>query len=297
MTYKDAKRIVREFNNCETPLGEDFFLYTEAMDYLIKKENDPFRMMLLGSEYGIRNKHDIARKYYERAASLGDPMAIESLGKIYYYGNGVERNLDIAEHYAKQAYESDDKYASFNGGFMLAMIYSAEDFHGQNLEKSRDLLEELFRRTEGDEHLKRAIPSLYEELGDIYLAEGDEDTALSLYLLCKYYTALNLALIRVPDSQRDMNVFMDKLRRITSYQPDEYDLYDLYWLMKEPVKVRFGHDGERFLVKSFYEDGEIHIKFGSREYRSVADFIERAEIDGTRIQALFFELDSMEVVG
>lgn len=297
MNYKDAKRIIKEFDLNATPMGEDFFLYTEAMDFLIRKENDPYRMMLLAAEYAVREKYDLARKYYEKAAAHGEPMAIESLGEIYYRGQGVDRNLGIAADYAKQAYETDDKFASFFGGALLAKIYSAEDYNGRNMTVSRKILEELNHKTDEDESLRGAATDVFEALADMYLAEGDEDKALPLYLKSKYCTAENLAMRMVPYSQRDIAAFMEKLHRLSSYQPDEYDLYDLYWLMKEPVKVRFGHDGERFLVKSFYEDGEIHIKFGSRAYRSVADFIERAEIDGTRIQALFFELDSMEVVG
>ena len=51
MTVKEAREIEADFYKISNPSEEDVFLYTEAMDFLIREENRPEDMMQLGGWY------------------------------------------------------------------------------------------------------------------------------------------------------------------------------------------------------------------------------------------------------
>lgn len=42
MTVKEARKIIQEFDDgAKNPSEEDFFMFTEAMDFLINEEHNP----------------------------------------------------------------------------------------------------------------------------------------------------------------------------------------------------------------------------------------------------------------
>ena len=87
MTIKEAKEICARLERYDETLSEeDFFLYTEALGFLIEKTHKPKYMLALGGVYYARRDFDLALKYYEMAADLGSEFAIEGLGYIWYYG-------------------------------------------------------------------------------------------------------------------------------------------------------------------------------------------------------------------
>ena len=52
MTVKEARKIVNEFDDgAKKPTDEEFFMFAEAMDFLINEEHNPRDMMYLGGVY------------------------------------------------------------------------------------------------------------------------------------------------------------------------------------------------------------------------------------------------------
>ncbi|MBP5604290.1 MAG: hypothetical protein J6X60_01930, partial [Ruminiclostridium sp.] len=90
MNLSDAKAIRDRLSGRDIPSDEDFFYYTEAMEYLIEKDPNPHYMLELGAQYRYRKYFDLELKYYEMAASYGDETAMCGLGNFWYYGrNGI----------------------------------------------------------------------------------------------------------------------------------------------------------------------------------------------------------------
>ncbi len=96
MTVKEARRIVREFDRSKKPSEDEIFMFTEAMDFLIKELNDPADMLYLGGYYYEQKRFDLALKYYEMSASFDYAPAYDCLGYIWYYGRTGQRDYEKA---------------------------------------------------------------------------------------------------------------------------------------------------------------------------------------------------------
>ena len=68
MTVKEAGKIAKNFaGSTQKMTEEDFFEFSEAMDFLITEEHKPQDMMYLGGVYYEMRRFDLALKYYEMA--------------------------------------------------------------------------------------------------------------------------------------------------------------------------------------------------------------------------------------
>ncbi|SFB11294.1 hypothetical protein SAMN05216249_109120 [Acetitomaculum ruminis DSM 5522] len=103
MTVKEARKIVQEFSdNTKIVTDEDFFMFVEAMDFLINEEHRPQDMMYLGGVYYEMKRFDLTLKYYDMASTYDYDEAYECLGYIWYYGRIGERDYKKAfENFSK----------------------------------------------------------------------------------------------------------------------------------------------------------------------------------------------------
>ena len=84
------------YYNNTNPTEEDRFLYTEALEFLIRETKDDNYMVELGAFYYEQRRFDLALKYYELAAESDNLYAICDLGYIWYYGRTGERDYEKA---------------------------------------------------------------------------------------------------------------------------------------------------------------------------------------------------------
>jgi TPR repeat protein len=69
----------------------------------IKKHNDPVAMTHMGKEHDREGDYGKALEYYTKAAELGDVEAHGCLGRLYYEGRGVEKDVKKAVYHLEQA--------------------------------------------------------------------------------------------------------------------------------------------------------------------------------------------------
>ena len=93
-----------------------------------------------------------------------------------------------------------------------------------------------------------------------------------------------------------MKWLTEDLYDIVRFDRSDFDLYDLYVLLKEPVKVAFGYYGDEHTVESVKEEGGMAIKFDGKWYRDIDDFFLKATLDGERIPCLYNELTGFRVI-
>ena len=77
-------------------------------------------------EYGLEVGQDFSRaaKWYKRAADQGDGWAQNSLGVLYYHGQGVQKDFGQAFHWYKLAAAQGQLYAHQNLGWMYELASS-----------------------------------------------------------------------------------------------------------------------------------------------------------------------------
>lgn len=91
----------------------------------------------------------------------------------------------------------------------------------------------------------------------------------------------------------DLNVMkwrIDDLYELIEVDMSDLDLYDLYYLMKEPCKVEFLYEGKTYEVESFREEEGVSVYFREKWYRDIDEFFKKAKIDGERVPVLFSRL-------
>ena len=84
--------------------------------------------------------------------------------------------------------------------------------------------------------------------------------------------------------------------QLRTFSKEVFDLYDLYYLMLTPVKIRFTFEGDTHEVEASEEDGQIAIRFDDRWFRTIDDFFLKAELDGELLTSRYEELFDFEVL-
>jgi TPR repeat protein len=94
-----------------------------------------------------------AIKLYKELTKLGNEEAIFKLGTIYFKGNGVKKDLNIAMQYFKRAALYNNKKAKYNVG----IIYANKRYKFHSLKKAFDIFNDLAKSGHGPAQNKVAI--------------------------------------------------------------------------------------------------------------------------------------------
>ncbi len=293
MNEKDARRIVETLGRKNNPSEEELFLFTDAMCFLIKKNNDPRDMTYLGGVYYEQHDFDLALKYYEMAADLDFEPAICGLGYIWYYGRTGKRDYEKAFMY----FSKSAKLGNLQSEYKVADMYKNGYFVERNYNKYVEIIKELYPKVKNAKYLNQPLPEVFTRLAKIYTKEGKEKEAIKLYIKAKDFL---IQRIRNNAFWGDINIMMwltDDLYKLKKFNINEFDLYDLFYLFTKPSVVSFKYEDKTYIVRSELEDGNIAIEFNGKWYRKREDFFTKATIeDDLLLTQLYFELYDFEVV-
>lgn len=291
MTVSEARKICRHYYDKTNPTDEDRFLFSETMEFLITETKDPGCMNDLGAFYYEQRQFELALKYYNMASMAGDLTATSNLGYIWYYGRTGKRDYEKAFRYFDKARQLGDLISAYKVADMYRNGYYVE----KDYEKYRQIIEELYPKVKDARVLSEPLPEIYTRLARIRTGEGKTDEALALYDTARYFLARR---IQGHPFFGDLNIMkwtVNDIYRLREFDPEFTDIYDLYYLTKEPRRVTFKFEEERHTLESVPEDGDMSIHFDDRWYRTIDDFFRNAEIDDELVTALFEELYDFEV--
>lgn len=292
MDSKQAKRIINHYYRKGNPTDSDKFLYTEALGYLIETENDPHYMMELGGYYyGVR-KFDLALRYYEMAADLDYEEAYSCLGYVWYYGRTGVKDYKRAFEYFSKCAKKGDMVAAYK----IADMYRNGYYVQKDMIKYKSIIEKLYRKVRRQDDLNAPIPEIYTRLAKIRQDESRIDEAVDLYIQAKFFLSQRISYNAFFGNLNIMDWLVNDLYQIIDFDDTDFDLFDLYYLMKNPVKVTFRYEQKKYTVESFQEEQECTVKFQNKWYRSVSDFISKATINGENLTAINTILYGFEVV-
>ncbi len=149
---------------------ENYYSARECLEKAV--EADDYSYILLGNIYedglGVKQDHEKARKYYEKAYESGLTDAAHYLGRLYLLGNGVSEDIDKAREYFEEA---------VNGG-MTSSNYGLGSIYIHYAEQGVDVDNNIKK---GIEALNKAPEDLhdrtYQMLGIAYKLLGDTEKA------------------------------------------------------------------------------------------------------------------------
>ena len=294
MDIREAHRIQRNFEGMDDPSEEDIFLYTEAMDYLIRETADPKVMLSLGGYYYEQKIFPLALKYYEMAADYKMPNAWEGLGYIWYYGRTGKRDFEKAFHYYSLAKEAGITEAAVKVADMYKNGYYVE----QNFEKYREIIEELYPKVIRARYLNEPVPEVCTRLAMIRKEEGNINEAVRLLYQAKDFQAQRLKYSNFFGGINIMKWLIDDLYELTRFDDEDFDLFDCMWLLdgQESVTIRFYYGDAPQTIKAVVENGEPAIHWGEEVYPDRDAFYARAMLDGQRLMSLQDDLYGFEIV-
>ena len=292
MTIQEAMQIEDEFYRTQSPTEEEIFRFTEAMDFLIRETKHPGYMMSLGGWYYEEKRFDLALKYYEMAAECGDPNADICLGYIWYYGRTGERNFEKAFHYYSKGMEAGD----------LQCAYKIADMHrnGYYVEKDYDkyceIIEDLYPKIKDAKYVQEPLPEIFTRLARIRMEQKRFDEAERLLLSAKDFLAQRIACHPFFGDLNIMKWLVEDLCQLPPRpEPMDIDLFNLFTILREPVRVSFCYQRKKMEINAVMENDDCVICFNGHWYRNVDDFFARASIDGERLTSLYHELYGWEV--
>ncbi len=292
MTVIEARKIVRDFCSNTNPTEEDKFLYTEAEKYLIEEAKDPVAMAGLGGFYYEEKQFDLACKYYEMAAEYNHLHALLGLGYIWYYGRTGERNYEKAFYYYNKAKEKGNIIAAYKVADMYKNGYYVE----KDPEKYKEIIEELYPRVQNAYWTSEPLPEIYTRLARIRSDEDKNEEALELYDQAREFQARRIQNHPFFGDLNIMKWMIWDIYKLREFDPENFELYDLYYLLQQPVKVQFKFEDQVYEVEMSEENGESGIRFGKTWYHTVDDFFQKATLVGELLTMRYEELYDFEVI-
>ncbi len=291
MTIVEAKRICREYYEKTNPSEEDAFLLTEALGYLIEETKSPDYMVDLGSFYYESRQFDLALKYYEMAAEHNNLYAISNLGYIWYYGRTGEKNYEKAFRYFDRARRMGDIISAYKVADMYKNGYYVE----KNYEKYKEIIEELYPKIKNTRRLNDPLPEIFSRLAGIRTKEGKPKAALHLYEKAMSFLAQRLRWHSFFGDLNIMKRMVEDVYKLQPFDPENMWLYDLFYLLASPHKIRFCFEDTTHEVESVEEDCAIVIRFDDKWFRTVDDLFRKTELDGELLTTRYEELYDFEV--
>ena len=292
MTIVEARKICREFYQLTNPNDEDEFLFVEALQFLIEETKNSDYMVDLGAFYYGKRQFDLALKYYDLAAEDDNLYAISNLGYVWYYGRTGEKNYEKAFYYFDKARRMGDLIAAYK----VADMYKNGYFVEKDFEKYKEIIENLYEQNKDDFWYRMPAPEILTRLAKIRAEEGKTEEALELYDDARYYLGERIQENPFFGNLSIMKWAIEEIYRLREFDPEDFEFYDLYHLLKKPVKVQFVFEENVHEVEAVEEDGEVVIRFDDKWFRTIDDFFQKAELEGELLTTRYEELYDFEVV-
>lgn len=292
MTVSKAKEIARNYYNISVPTEEDNFQFIEALNYLIEETGDPHRMLELGGWYYEERRFDLALKYYEMAAEYKLVDAYDCLGYIWYYGRTGEKDFEKAFKYYSLAAEGGITEAAYK----VADMYKNGYYVDKDYEKYKSIIRDLYEKIKDEDRLFEPVPQIFIRMARILTEEGETEKAVELYWNAKYFLAQRLFYNPFFGDLNNMKWLIEELYKLIPFDEDDFDFYDMYYLLQSPCKITFKYGNKKHSVEAVEEDGECVICFDGTWYRTRDDFFKKAAIDNKVLTEIYDDLYLFEVV-
>ena len=276
----------------KSPLTEDEeFEYTEILAYLIEETKDTDYMVELGGFYYERRVFDKALKYYEMAYAYGNEWVSEGLGYIWYYGRTGEVDYEKAFHYYSKAAE----LGNLRSRIKVADMYKNGYFVEKDYAKYTEIIEESKHLVENARYLNEPFPEIYTRLARIRKEQKRYEEAADLYLQAKNFLAERILYTHFFGDRNVMKWLTEDLYTIIPFNETDFDLFDLYYLLKTPVTVTFRYESGKYTVRSTETEEGTAVEFAGRWFRTIDDFFAKAVINGKVLTDYYRDLYAFEV--
>lgn len=294
MTIEEAKRLYEKYRRevLQNQSHENEDAWIEIAEFLAEKTEDPWYTRDLGGYYYRERKFDLALKYYEKTYELNDPGIAGCLGYIWYYGRTGTVDYEKAFRYFSEAASMGD----CDGKRKLADMYKNGYFVKQDLRKYREIIEDLYEEHKNDADAYWDLPDICTRLAKIRADEGKIEDAVRLFRIARKDLAVRLRHTGFFGDVNVMEWLINDLYALIEPDYSDLDIFDLFYVMKEPKTASFRCRGKVFQITSSLENGEYAVEYDGKFYRSMNEFFRKAMILGKPIYVRYPEIYNTEVM-
>jgi len=100
------------------------------------------------------------------------------------------------------------------------------------------------------------------------------------------------------ESYSFMQDVVEKLYELKPLDAANMNFFDLYELLKKPIKVQFTYYGKKYTIESSEEeDGTIAVCFDGKLYRTINDMMMNAKINGKLVTKNIWSVEDIRING
>lgn len=291
----NTEKAIRRINElgAKAPLNEEEeFEYTELLSMMIEETKETRYMVELGGYYYEKRIFDKALKYYEMAYTYGDEWVAEGLGYIWYYGRTGETDYDKAFFYFSKSAEQGHLKSKIKVADMYKNGYAVE----KNYPKYVEIIEQMQKEIGDPKTVGDPYSEVYTRLARIRKDEGRIDEAVELYHKARWFQEQRIRWTHFFGDRNIMKWMIEDLYTMIEFDPNDFGLYDLYFILKAPVTVTFRYLRKKYTVSVVETEEGNAIRFEKQWYRTIDDFFEKANIKGTLLVDLYKDVYGFEVI-
>lgn len=291
MNISQAKKLIDDYNSKSVHNEQEEFMFTEALQYLFDETHDSKYIAELGFYFYESRRFELALKYYEMAAELGNKSVYPGLGYIWYYGRTGKRDYDKAFHWFTLAAKNGDIQSEYKLADMYKNGYGVD----KDYEKYKEIIESLYPKVTTARYLHEPLPEIATRLARIREEQGRIDDAVALYFQARDFLAQRIKYSPFFGNLNIMMWLIDDLYKLVEFDEENMDLFDLYLLLKTPNRVTFYYDEKLQTVESSEAEGEVVVCFNGKWFRNREEFFAKAELDGMLLTEVQSELYGFRV--
>ncbi len=283
----DAWKLFSDYRCKPIKNEDDDFVIEEILNCLVE-EQDAVGIFNLASHYYDCENYELALRYFEMAAELGDTHSLTYIGDIWHYG--YTGTVDYEKAFLCYSSNADHNTLS---KIRIADMYRDGCYVEKDYDKYCSIIEELYSRYVQGSYLFIAVPDILFRMAGILKHRGNQAQAILLLKEAKTWLDENMADIPRPEELHLMQEVVIELYSITDV--DEIDLFDCFYVLQTPKTVTFSFNGKEYDIQSVQEEERISVFFEGTWYRTIEDFVRKAVIEENSITAIRNELCDFKV--
>ena len=164
----------------------------------------------------------------------------------------------------------------------------------KNMDKYIEIIESLYEEVRDRYYLPR--PEVLTRLASIRTLQNRKEEAADLYLTARRDLIGRVARNRVFGDLNRIKWLVNDLYKLIPFDRTEFDLFDLYYLLKEEHIVSFHLDHVIHVIESRKDGNEMNIRFDDQWFRTIDDFFLKAVIGNETIESLYRDMENWEVL-
>ena len=175
----------------------------------------------------------------------------------------------------------------------VADMYKNGFYVKQDYDMYCRIIEESYKVVRHTNRLDDPFPEICTRLARIRKKQNRYEEAISLYHDAKFFLQQRIRYTHFFGDLNIMKWLIEDLDTMIPFDSLEFDFYDLYYLLKQPVTVRFRYNGNMYTIET--EEGTA-IHFFDQWYRNVDDFMYKAYIEDDKLHGLYGQMYGFEVM-